>query len=399
MEKNSLELNKSQNINSESKSNEDFGSFSDPNPYLVLGISQDASAKDIVSAWKKLIMEYHPDKSKHSKAKEISQFLNKAVRKLVAKDGTLLSYNPEHDTEIFNNDEDIKEWDFGFPNVSDEDWYAGDKFWEILNESEKGKYTNETLEGEKDAQEERDYVLKLFSNPVYGLSEWDTVIPSWDDNGKGLGNRKFSQAVSGAEEVCKRHNLRIYNNKGQIVFGTGKDKYNKFFEGLEEGEFKEKNPIFYHGTVDDNIDEFTPRSASNRPTEKPAVYASPDIDIAIQSMANKYVSNGGIINGRKFVCIPMTRDEFMKQDHGGCIYKLPSDSFKMNHGIGFGGDKEWVSTDAVKPVDKITIPSLSNALQEKGIEIYFIDPSMIPIISKAQDGDPKELESILANLK
>jgi hypothetical protein len=161
---------------------------------------------------------------------------------------------------------------------------------------------------------------------------------------------------------------------------------------------KEKPPFLYHGTTDDSIVEFEPRGAEERSDEDPAVYASPDFEIAAQSMANKFVSNGGILNGRKFVCIPMSREEFMQQDRGGIIYKLPSDSFDMNYGKGFGGNKEWISKTAVKPVSHEKFPSLLQKMLEQGTEVYFIQPEMISVITKAQD-NPQELEAILASLQ
>lgn len=167
---------------------------------------------------------------------------------------------------------------------------------------------------------------------------------------------------------------------------------------IENKEGKEKPPILYHGTLNDDIDEFEPRSAPERPEEDPSVYASPDLEIAIQSMANKFVSNGGILNGRKFVCIPMPREEFIEQDHGGTVYVFSSGSFEVNEGRGLG-DKEWVSKTPVKPKEKIRFPSLLETLIKQGTEVYFIEPGLVPVITKAQDGDPQELENILTNLK
>ncbi|MEJ0053757.1 MAG: hypothetical protein WDN10_03500 [bacterium] len=167
---------------------------------------------------------------------------------------------------------------------------------------------------------------------------------------------------------------------------------------LNQSESKEKPPVLYHGTANGDIKEFEPRSAAERPDEEPAVYASPDREIAIQSMANKFVTNGGIVNGRKFVCIPMTREEFIEQDHGGTVYSFPSDSFEINKGIGLG-DKEWVSRTTVKPRGLERFPSLLAAMLKQGTEVYFIKPEMVSVISKAQDSDPEELERLLGGLE
>jgi hypothetical protein len=160
----------------------------------------------------------------------------------------------------------------------------------------------------------------------------------------------------------------------------------------------EKPPAVYHGSVDGDIKEFEPRTAAERPDEDPAIYASPNIEIAKQSMANRFVTNGGIVNGRHFVCIPMTREEFLKKDSGGYIYKLPSDSFSSNEGRGFGED-EWVSHDNTSPISVEYLPSLYNVLAEQGTEIYFIATEQITEITQLQDGDPQQLEKYLDALK
>lgn len=419
MENYKPELRKGKVSDNETNIQESLGRFSAGNPYIVLGVTETATAKEIVSAWKKLMLEYHPDKSNHPQAKEIAQYLNRAIRKLVSKDGTLLKYNPENDTEI-NDDEDIEEWDFGFPNVSDEEWYAGDKYWEYQkNIREKDRGVRNDL-NQEELKLEKDFVLSLFNDPRYDENSPENNDPKFDptkkyiyqnslikpdleeetfqivgsrytqDNGVVKNLIDFNQ-----REKAWKFKKRIYNSDGKIVFdgGSEEDPLHLSWEELEAP------PFLYHGTIDNSIEEFTPRSADNRPTEKPAVYASPDKEIAVQSMANKFVSNGGIVNHRKFVCIPMTKEEFLKQDKGGIIYALPGESFKPNHGKGFGGDKEWISTEPVKPKDKIKIPSLLESLIKQGTEVYFIDPTMIPIITEAQDTSTEKLEEVLAGLK
>lgn len=160
----------------------------------------------------------------------------------------------------------------------------------------------------------------------------------------------------------------------------------------------EKPPVLYHGTIRNDIEEFNPRRTPEMSDAGPMVYASPDFEIAAQSMANKFVSNGGILNERKFICIPMSREEFVSQDKGGTVYTFPSESFTPNTGKGLGGDKEWISETSVKPVEKIEFPSLLEKMIEQGTEVYFIKPEMVAEITKAQDGDPKELEALLGTM-
>ena len=418
MEENKFEIKKSDIPNSETTpEKESIKQFSSPNPYVVLGISENSSAEEIVSAWKKLLLEYHPDKSKHPQAKEISQYLNRAIRKLVAKDGTLLNYNPDYDKEIDDN-EDITDWDFGFPNVSDEEWYAGDKYWEILNEDRQKNRVRSGLEDKEKLQKEKEFVLQLFKE--YGDTQENLDNPDFDrmkilfhntlitadiedHDFRVVGSRhkkKNGMIENSIDTFHEKENIwrlkeRVYNQEGKIVIDGSKmgDPIHSSWESIENP------PFLYHGTTEEKIEEFEPRSAVERPDEKPAVYASPDMDIAIQSMANKYVSNGGIVNGRKFVCIPMSKEDFLKVDHGGYIYKLPGESFKPNKQKGFGGDLEWVSATSVKPVEKIKIPSLLESLKEKDVEVYFIDKEMISVIEKAQNGKPEKLEELLDSLK
>ncbi|MFM7088371.1 MAG: J domain-containing protein [Candidatus Paceibacterota bacterium] len=238
--------------------------FSSGNPYIVLGVSENFSAKEIVSAWKKLLLEYHPDKSKHPQAKEISQYLNRAIRKLVGKDGALLNYNPDYDAGA-GNDENVTDWDFGFPNVSDEEWYVGDRYWEILNEAEKGKYSDERLRNKKEANEEKEFILSVFNDPEYGLDKNDLIMTGWDDDGRFIdkegnvtGNRDFTNIGQSirhhSSETVIRHKKRIYNSKGEIVFDGSKPEeyiYNEYgsvilpkFENETTSSESEKSFIF-----------------------------------------------------------------------------------------------------------------------------------------------------------
>lgn len=159
----------------------------------------------------------------------------------------------------------------------------------------------------------------------------------------------------------------------------------------------EKPPILYHGSTDGEIREFEPRGSDRRPDEEPAVYASPDLLVAEQSMVNRFASNGGVVDGRHYVCIPMSKEEFLKQDTGGCIYVLPNDSFEVNQGRGFG-DAEWVSQKPVTPTKTIRYPSLYQTLIERGVEVYFISPDQVSEINTLQDGDPRELALYLDRL-
>lgn len=223
--KSDSKLVRTDKIVSEEKS-ESLEHFLNSNPYIALGVPENSSAKEIISAWKKLIIQHHPDKSKNPKAKEISQNLNRAVRKLVGKGGILLKYDPTRD--IDNRYENSKEDNFGFPDVSDEEWYAGDEFWEYVVNN--WKYTDESLKNEKEANEEKEYVLEIFKNNIYTKN--DLLMPGWEER-SGNNYRTFYKVGSilndknlinfHYKQIASQHKMRIYNSDGQIVFDGSKD--------------------------------------------------------------------------------------------------------------------------------------------------------------------------------
>jgi hypothetical protein len=161
---------------------------------------------------------------------------------------------------------------------------------------------------------------------------------------------------------------------------------------------QEKPPFLYHGTVLGDIDSFEPRGSADRPNENAAVYASHDERAAVMSMANKYAAGGGIQNDTWYMYIPMTREEFMAIDHGGSVYKLPSDSFRTNreHGL---GDFEWVSNQPVKPTEKIDYPSILEALLEQNIKVFFVTQETVDKIEEMKKaGDYNAVADMIDSL-
>lgn len=160
----------------------------------------------------------------------------------------------------------------------------------------------------------------------------------------------------------------------------------------------ERPPKLYHGSTDGSITQFEPRTHRARPEEGAKTYASPTIETALQSMANRFVSNGGVVNGRRFVCIPYTEEEFKRLDTGGYLYELPVDSFFPNHGYGLEDD-EWVSSVPVTPLQVTHYPSLYQTLKDIGAEIYYINPEQSAYLDTLQvTDDGSNLEAFLAQL-
>lgn len=218
------EIVKSNENNKENINTDLMERFGNSNPYIVLGVSESSSAKEIASAWKELILQYHPDRNKHPQAKEISQMLNKAIRKLVSKGGALLSYDSNNDF-ITENEMNQNEYE----DIDDEDWYAGDRFWEILAKAEEGRYSDESLLNQKEAREEKEFILDMYADPRNNLDSQELIMTGWDDNGRRIdkdrnvsGFREFTKIGLSiqfmSEQTAIRHKKRIYNSKGEIVF-------------------------------------------------------------------------------------------------------------------------------------------------------------------------------------
>lgn len=101
---------------------------------------------------------------------------------------------------------------------------------------------------------------------------------------------------------------------------------------------KEKPPFLYHGSPRGDIKKFEPKVSGGSGEKYGAlVYAAPDMATASIFMSNvKGEWSAGRFSGVPYTLIPMSRDEFIKNDTGGCIYVLPSDTFSFERGRGMG---------------------------------------------------------------
>ena len=71
--------------------------LSSKNPYHILGIRESAQLEEISSAYRKLMLRFHPDKNKDPDSTEISSKINKAYECII-----LGSYNPAKSKENFD---------------------------------------------------------------------------------------------------------------------------------------------------------------------------------------------------------------------------------------------------------------------------------------------------------
>ncbi|TSC78125.1 MAG: hypothetical protein G01um101433_412 [Parcubacteria group bacterium Gr01-1014_33] len=157
------------------------------------------------------------------------------------------------------------------------------------------------------------------------------------------------------------------------------------FEGRKQMEL-EKPPFLYHGSPNRNIQGFEPRTSSGTGEKLGTqVYASQDMAVASIFLLNpERTWSAGKFNDVLFAVIPINRDEFIKNDKGGCIYVLPSDHFESDpkHGM---GEYEWHSPQKVKPIKKMQFSSALDAAIQNGVQVYLVDKETFQRIEKSKD--------------
>lgn len=142
-------------------------------------------------------------------------------------------------------------------------------------------------------------------------------------------------------------------------------------------ERKEKPPILFIGTQTADIKKFEPRKGNIRSTDEgPVIFATPDKALAsIFTIENHNDSwtKIGYYNDILVIVICMDREKFIKNDKGGLIYSVSSDSFDYDPNLGMG-DKEWTSTTPTKPISENKVSSSLESMLENGVQVYFVNP-------------------------
>ncbi|MBD3300433.1 MAG: hypothetical protein GF347_03715 [Candidatus Moranbacteria bacterium] len=155
------------------------------------------------------------------------------------------------------------------------------------------------------------------------------------------------------------------------------------FEKQLPAEKKEKPPFLYHASSNRNIEKFEPRAKNLRDSkEGPVVFATPDLALAttfLVSETNDSWTQIGKLNGVPYMVIG-NKEDFIKYDKGGSVYKLPSKSFTFDPHKGMG-ENEWVSRDSVTPLEKEDFKSALEAMIEKGVQVFFVDKETFHKIS------------------
>lgn len=153
-------------------------------------------------------------------------------------------------------------------------------------------------------------------------------------------------------------------------------------------ERKEKPEVLYVAAQIANIKELTPQRGRYREEEEgPVIFSTPD-----KALASVFLIKGcndswiriGYFAGIPYVAICMDKDKFIKNDRGGTIYEVPSDTFNYNPNLGMG-DKEWTSSKPVKPIKETFYPSALETMIESGINVYFVNKKIFNAIDRADD--------------
>lgn len=149
----------------------------------------------------------------------------------------------------------------------------------------------------------------------------------------------------------------------------------------------EKPAILYHASPNRDVAEFESRAETTRdPNEGPVVFATPDKAFAscfIVPTDDRWTDISVFEND---ICAMVIGDKkrFEEADKGGSIYSLSSDTFNTDLGQSMQ-QREWISKEPVRPIDKSDYKTGLQAMIENGVKVYFVDPETLERIKKADD--------------
>lgn len=132
--------------------------------------------------------------------------------------------------------------------------------------------------------------------------------------------------------------------------------------------------ILYHASSNKNLKQITPQpTKSNDILIGSYVFATENLLLATMYLANKGVAV--MMNPEKenpTIVICSDSDSYIKNDVGGAIYELSSNSFKDTPQKDLS-EFEKVSEIPVEPINFTAYSSSLDAIQKAGIKIYFVD--------------------------
>ncbi len=89
-------------------------------------------------------------------------------------------------------------------------------------------------------------------------------------------------------------------------------------------------------------------------------------------------ANGGAFGNTLFFVVS-NKARFLKADHGGCVYLIPSETFKNYN------KREWFSRKAVTPKSHVYFESGLDAMIINKVQVYFVSPVVYSEIEVARD--------------
>ena len=153
----------------------------------------------------------------------------------------------------------------------------------------------------------------------------------------------------------------------------------------------EKPPYLFHASSNRNVKEFEPRAESIRhPDEGPAVFAAEtpeEVSVFLVPSNDSWSQKSAWRDeqgNRTSVSIYADRDRFEKNDRGGSIYQLPSDTFNLDEKFS-GSSKEWTSKEPVKPHEKKDYSFGLQAMMDFGVRVYFVTKEQLLKIQQSED--------------
>lgn len=152
-------------------------------------------------------------------------------------------------------------------------------------------------------------------------------------------------------------------------------------------ESREKPPVLYHASQKRDIERFELRGERVRdPNEGARIFATPDKRLATIFLVptDDSWANSGFFGDTPHLIVS-DENKFRAMDMGGAIYSLPSDRFETDLTKGLR-EKEWTSTEEVRPIGKKEYASGLTAMLESGVQVYFVDQETYEKTQDAPDG-------------
>lgn len=144
--------------------------------------------------------------------------------------------------------------------------------------------------------------------------------------------------------------------------------------------------MLYHASTNKNLTRIKPqRTLSKDKYIGDYVFATSDKKLAAMYLATRGVPT--LMNTKSSsprILIFAESTEYIRRDIGGAIYQVPRDSFKKTPQTELE-DSELVSEVEVKPIRKKVYSSSISALQEAGIDIYFVDQTQFDEFIKSKN--------------